>query len=68
MPSGELMAAQSPTGTAAAENPSAPTAEDSSETLLEAFTKLISGNPQFREAKKSGEAYVIGGAKLPKTP
>lgn len=56
----ELMAAKSPTGTAA-EN-SSPNDEDNSETLREAFMKQISGDPQFREAKKSGKAYVIGGA------
>jgi hypothetical protein len=52
------MTAQPPTGTAA-EN-SSPT-EEASETLREAFMKQISGDPQFREARKSGKAYVIAG-------
>ena len=60
------MSTKSPTDTAA-EN-SSPTEEESSETLREAFMKAISGNPQFREAKKSGRAFVNGGAKPPKTP
>ena len=51
-----------------AEENSAPTEEDSGETLCEKFEKLISGDPRFQEAKKSGRAYVIGGSKLPKTP
>jgi hypothetical protein len=59
-PAVNFMAAQSPTGTAE-ENSSASTEEDNSETLLEAFTKAISGNPQFKEARKSGKAYVIAG-------
>jgi hypothetical protein len=46
---------------------SSPTEEDNSETLREKFMKLISGDPQFREARKSGKAFVIGGA-VPKTP
>jgi hypothetical protein len=58
------MATKSPTDTAE----ETPNDEDNSETLREAFMKQISGDPRFKEAKKSGEAYVIGGAKLPKTP
>jgi hypothetical protein len=34
---------------------------ESSETLREAFMKAISGSPQFREASKSGKAFVIVG-------
>jgi hypothetical protein len=51
-----------------AEENTSPTEEDNSETLRERFMKQISGDPQFQEAEKSGKAYVIGGAKLPKTP
>jgi hypothetical protein len=62
------MAAKSPTGPAE-ENSSAPTEEDNSATLREAFTKAISGNPQFQEARKPGRAFVIGAKpSLPKTP
>jgi hypothetical protein len=39
--------------------PAAPQQDD--ETLREVFMKAISGNPQFREAGKSGEAVVIVG-------
>jgi hypothetical protein len=35
----------------------------SSETLREAFTKAIAGNPRFQEAKKSGKALVIAGSR-----
>jgi hypothetical protein len=56
------MTAKSPTSTAA-ESSSAPTDEDNSATLREIFEKLISGDPRFKEAEKSGEAFVIGGAK-----
>jgi hypothetical protein len=57
-----MMAAKSSTDRDAA-TPS-PTEEDQSgETLCEAFTRLTSGNPQFREAKKSGKAFVIVGAR-----
>jgi hypothetical protein len=48
-----------PTSTTA-EHPSAPNDEADNETLREVFEKLISGDPQFREAKKSGRAYLIG--------
>jgi hypothetical protein len=54
--------AKSPTSTAA-ENSSAPTEEADNETLREAFMKQISGDPRFKEAKKSGKAYVVIGAK-----
>lgn len=57
-----VMAAKSSTDRDAA-TPS-PTEEDQSgETLCEAFTRLTSGNPQFREAKKSAKAFVIVGAR-----
>ena len=49
--------AQSPTSTTA-EDPSPTEAAD--ETLIEAFMKVISGNRQFKEARKSGKAFVIG--------
>jgi hypothetical protein len=51
-----------------AEENSSPTEEADSETLLEAFTKAVSGNPRFQEAKKSGRAYVIGAKPSAKTP
>jgi hypothetical protein len=34
-------------------------------TAREAFMKELSQNPRFKEAGKSGEAFVIGGAKKP---
>jgi hypothetical protein len=37
------------------------------ETVPEAFTRKISGDPQFQIAKPSGKAFVIGGAKPPTT-
>jgi hypothetical protein len=52
------MTAQSPTTTAEENSPT----EAADETLLEAFEKIISGDPRFQEAKKSGRAFVIGGA------
>jgi hypothetical protein len=33
---------------------------------LEELTKKLSSNPRFKEAKNSGEAYIIGGVKPPK--
>ena len=38
-------------------------ATGNSETLREQFVKTISKDRQFQEAKKSGKAFVIGGAK-----
>ena len=38
-------------------------ATENSETACEVFMKLISGDPQFRPAKPSGKAFVVGGAK-----
>jgi hypothetical protein len=37
------------------------------QTMREAFTKAILNNPRFVEAKPSGKAVVIVGAKPPKT-
>jgi hypothetical protein len=45
---------------------SANPASASSETLREAFMRHISNHPQFREAKKSGKAFVIVGAPMTK--
>jgi hypothetical protein len=58
------MAAKSPSDTDAANSSAtSPTLEatESSETVVEAFMKRISGNPRFREARKSGRAFVIAG-------
>jgi hypothetical protein len=40
--------------------------DDRDETALEAFMKLVSGDPQFVEAKSSGEAITILGARPPR--
>jgi hypothetical protein len=39
---------------------------DRDETVLEAFLKLIAGDPRFVEAKPAGEAIVITGARPPR--
>jgi hypothetical protein len=40
-----------------------PDQTENSETVREAFMRHISGNPRFQEAKPSGKAFVIGGAR-----
>jgi hypothetical protein len=35
----------------------------SKETAHEAYIRVFSGNPKFKEVKGSGRGYVIGGAK-----
>lgn len=60
-PGQNTMTAKSSTGTAA-ENSSE---TESGETVREAFEKAIAGNPRFKEASKSGKAFVVTGAKWP---
>jgi hypothetical protein len=40
---------------------------DRDETVLEIYSRLIAGNPRFVEAKPSGEAITILGARPPGT-
>jgi len=45
-------------------NQKSPTA--SKETAHEAFTRITSGNPRFREVKNPGKGFVIVGARPPR--
>jgi hypothetical protein len=38
------------------------------ETRRERFTRLVSGNPRFKEAKPTGKAFMILGAKPLRPP
>jgi hypothetical protein len=38
------------------------------ETQRERFTRLVSGNPRFKEVKPSGKAFIIVGAKPSRPP
>jgi hypothetical protein len=35
--------------------------DDKDETLRERFMRLVAGDPRFKEAEKSGKAFVIAG-------
>ena len=49
----------------ASEKPAEPAVR--SETVREIFMRLVAGNPRFIPAKPSGKAFVIGGARAPKS-